>query len=110
MPVVELFLSAFLQVLFDRLASRELLKFLRQEGLYSEIKKWGETLKMIQDVLGDAEEKQLKEMAVKTWLNDLQDLAYDIDDILDEFATEALARKLKMEQQQSSKIQRTQKT
>ncbi|KAK0570860.1 hypothetical protein LWI29_007616 [Acer saccharum] len=104
MPVVELFLSAFLQVLFDRLASRELLKFLRQEGLYSEIKKWGETLKMIQDVLGDAEEKQLKEMAVKTWLNDLQDLAYDIDDILDEFATEALARKLKMEQQQSSKV------
>ncbi|KAK4849925.1 hypothetical protein QYF36_002146 [Acer negundo] len=49
-------------------------------------------------VLGDAEEKQLTEMAVKTWLDDLRDLAYDVEDVLDEFATEALSRKLKMQQ------------
>ncbi len=33
MAVGELFLAAFLQVLFDRLASRELLHFARREGL-----------------------------------------------------------------------------
>ncbi|KAJ4725390.1 Disease resistance protein [Melia azedarach] len=33
-------------------------------------------------------------MAVKIWLDDLRDLAYDLEDILDEFATEALGHKL----------------
>ena len=55
-------------------------------------------MKIIQAVLGDAEEKQLTDRAVKMWLDDLRDLAYDMEDILDEFATEALARKLKMEE------------
>jgi hypothetical protein len=32
---------------------------------------------------------------VKLWLDDLRDLAYDVEDILDEFATEALQHKLK---------------
>ncbi|KAK2640065.1 hypothetical protein Ddye_027860 [Dipteronia dyeriana] len=102
MPVGELFLSAFLQVLFDRLASRELLQFLRQEGLYSKIENWEHTLKDIQAVLGDAEDKQLTNPVVKKWLDDLQGLAYDVEDILDEFATEAFARKLKLEQQQAT--------
>ncbi|KAK2640077.1 hypothetical protein Ddye_027872 [Dipteronia dyeriana] len=98
MPVVELLVSAFLPVLLERLTSPELLRFLRQEGLYSKIKKWEDALKYIQAVLGDAEEKQFKNSAVEMWLDDLRDLAYDVEDILDEFATEAFARKLKMEQ------------
>ncbi|KAK2640085.1 hypothetical protein Ddye_027880 [Dipteronia dyeriana] len=106
MPVGELFLSAFLQVLFDRLTSPELLRFLRQEGFSSKIKKWEDTLKMIQAVLIDAEDKQLKNRAVKMWLDDLQDLAYDVEDILDEFATEAFARKLKIEHQQATKFRK----
>ncbi|TYG96712.1 hypothetical protein ES288_A11G373900v1 [Gossypium darwinii] len=44
----------------------------------------------IQAVLTDAEEKQIKNEGVKKWLDDLQDLAYDVDDILDEFAYEEL--------------------
>ena len=32
---------------------------------------------------------------MKLWLDDLRDLAYDVEDILDEFATEALQHKLK---------------
>ncbi|EOY19769.1 LRR and NB-ARC domains-containing disease resistance protein, putative [Theobroma cacao] len=45
--------------------------------------------------------------AVKIWLADLQDLAYDVDDILDEFATEALGRKLmKAHQASTSKAQK----
>ncbi|KDO43223.1 hypothetical protein CISIN_1g007817mg [Citrus sinensis] len=92
MAVGELLLSAFFQVLFDRLASRDLLNFVRQlqGGLDSELKKWENTLIMIQAVLCDAEEKQLTNKAVKIWLDDLRDLAYDAEDILDEFATEAL--------------------
>ncbi|XP_017980297.1 PREDICTED: putative disease resistance protein At3g14460 [Theobroma cacao] len=51
-------------------------------------------LRDIRAVLDDAEGKQMKDQYVKNWLADLQDLAYDVDDILDEFATEALGRKL----------------
>ncbi|KAJ0044902.1 hypothetical protein Pint_03637 [Pistacia integerrima] len=49
---------------------------------------------MIEAVLSDAEEKQLTEKAVKMWLENLQDLAYDVEDILDEFATEAFRCRL----------------
>jgi hypothetical protein len=40
-------------------------------------------------MLGDAEEKQYTDRAVKEWLDDLRDLAYDVDDIVDELTTEA---------------------
>ncbi|KAJ4721732.1 Disease resistance protein [Melia azedarach] len=95
MAVGEILLSAFFQVLFDRLACSEFLNFIRQlpGGFDSELNNWEQKLKMIQAVLDDAEEKQLMDKAVKLWLEDLQDLAYDAEDILDEFATEALKRK-----------------
>jgi hypothetical protein len=87
-------LSAFLGVLFNRLTSPELLNFARQEGLEKKLKKWSKMLPRIEAVLDDAEEKQENGVAVKRWLDDLRDLAYDADDILDEFATEALRQKL----------------
>ncbi|XP_042978968.1 putative disease resistance RPP13-like protein 1 [Carya illinoinensis] len=97
MGVGELFLAVFLQVLFDRLASPELLAFARREGLEKKLDKWSKTLSTIQKVLDDAEERELhsENTAVKEWLEDLKDLAYDVEDILDEFATQALRRKLK---------------
>lgn len=52
------------------------------------------TLSTIQTVLRDAEEKQWKSEAVKNWLRILKDGAYDADDVLDEFAFEALRRKV----------------
>ncbi|XP_059439994.1 putative disease resistance protein RGA3 [Corylus avellana] len=94
MVVGEVFLSAFLQVLFDRLASPELLNFARREGLGKKTDMWRKTLKRIEAVLDHANEKQNVERAVKDRLDDLRDLAYDVEDILDEFATEALRRRL----------------
>jgi Leucine-rich repeat (LRR) protein len=90
MAVGELFLSAFLQVLFNRLGSRELLNFVRRDGLRKKLERWSETLKGIEAVLADADEKQHAEVAVKNWLDDLRDLAYDLEDILDEFFTETM--------------------
>ncbi|KAK2992178.1 hypothetical protein RJ640_001239 [Escallonia rubra] len=48
---------------------------------------------VIEAVLSYAEEKQIVEKSVNMWLEQLQDLAYDLDDLLDELATEALRRK-----------------
>ncbi|KAG2664533.1 hypothetical protein I3760_16G086400 [Carya illinoinensis] len=103
MPAIgELFLSAALQVLFNRLASPELLQFARQEGLRKQLDKWDKTLTRIRDVLDDAEEKQHTQRSVKAWLDDLKDLAYDVEDILDEVATEAALRRTLMGENQAS--------
>jgi hypothetical protein len=42
-------------VLFDRLASHDLLNFARQEGLRKKLDKWRKMLKRIQAVLDDAD-------------------------------------------------------
>ena len=105
--VGEAVLSAFIETLFDKLASSDLLHFASQEQVLADINKWEKTLLKLHAVLGDAEEKQLTSRLVKLWLDDLRDLAYDVEDILDEFATEALGRKLMAETQAStSKVRR----
>ncbi|RVW28342.1 putative disease resistance RPP13-like protein 1 [Vitis vinifera] len=84
-------LSALFGVLFDKLTSADL-TFARREQIHSELKKWEKTLMKINAVLDDAEEKQMSNRFVKIWLSELRDLAYDADDILDEFATQAALR------------------
>lgn len=95
MALGEIFLATFLQVLFSRLASLELLKFASLVGIQKKLQKWAQMLSAIQAVLEDAEEKQLTDKAVKLWLDNLRDLAYDVEDMLDEFAVEAMRCKLK---------------
>ena len=51
-------------------------------------------LVMIKAVLDDAEEKKTTDQSVKSWLGELQNLGYDVEDLLDEFQTEAFRRKL----------------
>ncbi|CAK9136487.1 unnamed protein product [Ilex paraguariensis] len=97
MAIVEVFLGAFLAVLFERLASRELLSFARNVGVHTQVMKLGKVLRTIEVLLNDAETKQISEKTVNLWLEDLRDLAYDVDDLVDEVETEALAHKLKTE-------------
>ncbi|GMQ04039.1 hypothetical protein CsSME_00049604 [Camellia sinensis var. sinensis] len=59
-------------------------------GVNKEMKKLSSTLSTIQDVLEDAEQKQLQDKHIQNWLKELNDAAYEADDILDECATEAL--------------------
>ncbi|XP_017974439.1 PREDICTED: putative disease resistance RPP13-like protein 1 [Theobroma cacao] len=93
MAAGEPFLAGLLQVLLGRLASDELLDF-PLHGVVQEKLKWRKMLSTIQDVLKDAETKQLTNGAAKMWMSDLRDLLYDAEDILDEVATEALRCKL----------------
>ncbi|CAL5382851.1 unnamed protein product [Camellia sinensis] len=97
MAIIEVFLGAFMTVLLDKMASGEWLKFLRHEGIHTQLRNWTNTLFQIQALLTDAEDKQLTDGAVNQWLDDLQDLAYDLDDLVDDFSTEALRQKLMSE-------------
>ncbi|XVF24481.1 hypothetical protein REPUB_Repub13aG0131800 [Reevesia pubescens] len=100
-------LSAFFGALFNKFSSFDF-KLVSEKKVHKKIEKWEVTLKNINAVLADAEERQMKDQQVKIWLADLQDLAYDVDDILDEFATDSWGRKLMNNsecQARSSKVQ-----
>ncbi|CAL8114145.1 unnamed protein product [Prunus armeniaca] len=95
MAVGEIFLGAFLQLLLDRLTPREILNYFGLlKGVDKKLKKWSDNLSAIVAVLNDAEEKQLTDPGVKLWLDDLRDLAYDVEDVLDKFATKILKRQI----------------
>ncbi|KAK9057503.1 hypothetical protein SSX86_022339 [Deinandra increscens subsp. villosa] len=97
MVVAEIFIGAFITVLFEKLASADLISLARSAGIYSKLEKWNNTLSQIQAVLVDAGHKHIKDKSVELWLNKLQRLAYEIDDILDDLATEAMCRQLKQD-------------
>ncbi|XVF22899.1 hypothetical protein REPUB_Repub12eG0210400 [Reevesia pubescens] len=87
--VGEAFFSAMFEALLDKFKASDLMNFARKEKVYTEFKKWESILRSINAVLTDAEEKQVIDRIVKIWLNELKDLAYDIEHILEEFAYEA---------------------
>ena len=89
------FLSAFLQVAFDRLASRDFLDFLKgRKDIDGSLKKLKKLLRSANVVLVDAEEKQYTNPSVKEWLDELKHAVYVADDILDEIVYEALRCKV----------------
>ncbi|PSS24320.1 Disease resistance RPP13-like protein [Actinidia chinensis var. chinensis] len=97
------FLSATLQVLFDRLASREVLNLFRgpkpNDG-DKLLRKLKIKLMELDLVIDHAERKQFTNQSVKNWLEELKDAVYHADDLLDVIATEAL--RLKVESQYQS--------
>jgi NB-ARC domain/Rx N-terminal domain len=52
-------------------------------GVPGEIEKLEQTVSDIQCVLADAEKKQIESKAIERWLNELKDVMYDADDIMD---------------------------
>ena len=81
------FLSAFLQVAFDRLASSDFLDFLKgRKAIDKSLKKLKMLLMSAGVVLAYAEDNQYTIPAVKEWLDELQDAVYDADDLLDMIA------------------------
>ena len=93
--LLEAAFSSLFKVLSGTLTSSDLLKIFQQEQVHVDLNNWKELLMIITAVLEDAEEKRETSRSVKIWLEDLEGLAYDADDILDEYATEVLRRKLK---------------
>ncbi|XP_026459965.1 putative disease resistance protein RGA4 [Papaver somniferum] len=59
-------------------------------GVKDELDKLQRTLEMILVVIADAERKQVRDEAVRLWLRRLKDVAYDADDVMDEFSYQAM--------------------
>lgn len=78
-------LSAFLQVAFARLASRDILHYFQKRRLNETlVKKLKIMLLSINSIIDDAEYKQFSDSNVKAWLLELKDAVYDAEDVLDE--------------------------
>lgn len=92
--MAEAVLSALMEVLFQKTASQ----IFQKNGLLGSTKKemlnLQSTLSTIQAVLQDAEDRQMKEKALKNWLVKLKDIVYEADDLLDEYMTQLLRHKV----------------
>ncbi|KAK6933117.1 Rx, N-terminal [Dillenia turbinata] len=86
----EAFPFATLEGLMNKLDSRELLQFAEEAKIDTSLESWLEMLLFISNFLEDAEDKQLTDRAVKSWLSKLRDLVYDAEDIVDVLYTEML--------------------
>ncbi|KAL8260498.1 hypothetical protein R6Q59_028451 [Mikania micrantha] len=97
MAITELFIGALITVLFEKLASGDLIKLARSAGIHSELNKVRKNLALIRSVLVDASQKHITDTSVELWLKKLQHLAYEIEDVIDDLATEATRRRLNQE-------------
>ncbi|KAL9171783.1 hypothetical protein ABFS82_03G002900 [Erythranthe guttata] len=79
--------EAFLTTVLEKLSTLIYDEYVRITGVGKEMKKLSDTLTTIQAVVEDAEMKQIESKAIQNWLLKLNDLIYEIDDILDEYAT-----------------------
>ncbi|MCL7040747.1 hypothetical protein MKW94_027375 [Papaver nudicaule] len=69
-------------------------KFMLLVGVDDEICKLGETFDHLQTFLNDAEQRQMSDVRVSKWLQDLKNVAYEMEDVLDEWRTEMLRKQL----------------
>nr|XP_029124112.1 putative disease resistance protein RGA4 isoform X2 [Elaeis guineensis] len=104
--MAEVLLSPFLDVVMEKAADRLLLKFGVMWGIQKKREKLERMLLAIQSILGDAEERQVRDPAVKKWLAALKDAAYEADDILDEFNLEVMRRKMEIQVDMKKKMPR----
>ncbi|CAL5380052.1 unnamed protein product [Camellia sinensis] len=94
------FLSAALQVLFDRLASPDFLNIFCQttrSGGDKLLRKLKLTLLGINAVLDDAEKKQITSQPVRDWVDELKDVVFHADDLLDEISTLSLRNQVQLQ-------------
>ncbi|GLT79957.1 hypothetical protein SLA2020_514220 [Shorea laevis] len=87
-----LIVSPLLELVCDNLASHVSGRVRAHRDFKAEAKKLQDTLQMIQAVMEDAEQRQLKDKKIRVWLSMLRDVAYDADDLLEEFRTQALRK------------------
>ncbi|KAF5775824.1 putative virus X resistance protein-like, coiled-coil [Helianthus annuus] len=100
--MAETLANELLKVLFQKLSDEAFKRIARAQGIHNELKELNKTLSRIQDLLNDASQKEVTHKYVKEWLNALQHLAYDIDDVLDDLATEDMHRELTLQEPEAS--------
>ncbi|KAL3641797.1 hypothetical protein CASFOL_012612 [Castilleja foliolosa] len=85
-PIIEVLLEKLLELSKDQIG---LVRHFKDD-----LKKLQKTFSMVNGFLNDAQKKQVTNDAVKIWLRELEDLAFEADNIIDEFNYRLLAKKV----------------
>ncbi|KAL6128173.1 hypothetical protein ACLB2K_071529 [Fragaria x ananassa] len=104
--------GVLVDVLLERLATLALDKFVQEMKLVGEVEQEIEDLirklRAIQAVLEDAEQRQVTEASVKLWLDELKDVSFDMDDVIDEWITRVEKHLLEKQEKQQKKVEKHQ--
>ncbi|KAL5707360.1 hypothetical protein ACHQM5_025417 [Ranunculus cassubicifolius] len=79
--------DALISLVLEQLASYGLNEVTLVVETRQEVLNLTDTLIQVKAVLADADEKQVKNKAVRVWLDNLKQVVYDADDVLDEWRT-----------------------
>nr|TKS15581.1 hypothetical protein D5086_0000032760 [Populus alba] len=88
------FATTIAQSLIGKLGTFAGQEFCLAWGLEADIARLEKRLKAINAVLSDAEQKQSRNDRIRIWLNDLREVLYDAEDVLDEIECETLRREV----------------
>ncbi|KAJ6889212.1 hypothetical protein NC652_030111 [Populus alba x Populus x berolinensis] len=75
-------------------------------GVKKQVDKLKSNLIVIQSVLEDADRKQVKDKAVRDWVDKLKDVCYDMDDVLDEWSSAILTWKMEEAEENTRNLQK----
>ena len=89
---------ALVSAIKDQLSSFIASEFSSIANVKGEVQKLESKFHTIQALLNDAEKRQVKEEAVKLWLDKLKDVSYQVDDLLDEWNTAMIKEKIEKQQ------------
>ncbi|KAL0439400.1 UNVERIFIED_CONTAM: putative disease resistance protein RGA4 [Sesamum latifolium] len=102
--MAEILIDSAVQVLVEKLisvASEEICLIL---GVKEELASLKDSFTKIKAFLNDASKRQVEEEAAKLWLKDLENIAYEADNLLDEFTYEIVRRKVQIKNQMKQKV------
>ncbi|BFG15713.1 hypothetical protein CerSpe_019870 [Prunus speciosa] len=100
--------DALISVLLERLASTTYeyigggVKLVL--NVKEDVEKFTQTLRVIQAVLEDAEQRQVTDQAVKIWLDELKDISYQMGDALDEWNTAILKQQVEKQEREQNAL------
>ncbi|KAL4636417.1 hypothetical protein ACB092_03G006700 [Castanea dentata] len=92
--------GALLSAIVERLGSLISSEFKLTVTVKEEVQKLQTKFRTIQAVLNDAEKRQLKEESVELWLDKLEGVSYEIDDVLDEWNTVMIKAEIEKQQKE----------
>ncbi len=102
--MLETILSVFAEEILGKLKSLANEQISLSWGFKEDLTRLRHSFTNCQGLLADAERRQVREESVRLWLQRLKGVAYDAEDVLDEFAYEILRRKVEIRNQMKRKV------
>ncbi|KAK4409458.1 putative disease resistance protein RGA3 [Sesamum angolense] len=102
--MAEIVIDSAVQVLVEKLIAIASEEIGLIWGVKKELASLKDSFEMIQAFLNDASNRQVEEEAAKLWLKDLENIAYEADNLLDEFNYEIIRRQVEIKNQMKRKV------